>query len=214
MRLAWLTPDIASLSAPVQCREIVIPGDLWAYITGALWPLTIASNWEQYGTATPDESAAFFQEAIGQYLISMCAHIGEIRPFAFAPVPDRWLALDGASVDADDYPLLADVVPASWLGGGNINLPDMTARGLVGHGGGYDLGDVGGEETHDLTIAEMPAHTHDYEIAVLTADIAGEIPAPALDALAPAVTGNTGGGDSHNNMPPYLVIVWGIYAGE
>jgi microcystin-dependent protein len=213
-RQAWLTPDLTLFSAPVQCRTIELPGDLWQYITGALLPLTYVTNWEQFGTATPTESAEYFQNVIGEYLISMCAHIGEIRPFTFTPLPDRWLLLDGTAVSVTDYPGLAAVVPSSWLSGGDINLPDMATRVLIGAAGtGYALGAVGGEEEHTLTVAEMPAHNHSYEIAVLTVDIAGELPAPALDALAPASTGSTGGGDAHNNMPPFLVINWGIYAG-
>lgn len=212
-RQAWLTPDFALFSAPVQCRTIELPGDLWSYITGALLPLTYVTNWEQFGTATPEESAEYFQDVIGEYLTSMCAHIGEIRPFTFSPLPDRWLVLDGTAVSVTDYPGLAAVVPSSWISGGDINLPDMATRSLVGAGTGYALGAVGGEEEHTLTVAEMPSHSHSYDIAVLTVDIAGELPAPALDALAPASTGSTGGNDPHNNMPPFLVIHWGIYAG-
>lgn len=212
-RLSWLTPDLALFNAPVRCREISLPGELLQYITGALFPLTIPSSWEQHGTATPDETAEFFHEVFDVYLKSMCAYIGEIRPFAIDTLPAGWLLLDGTAVAAATYPDLAAVVPAGWLAGGNINLPDMAARSLVGVGTGYDLGDVGGAETHALTVAEMPAHDHSYEVAVLTTDILGELPAPSLDTLAPAVTGSTGGGDGHNNMPPYLVINWGVFSG-
>lgn len=212
-RLRWLTFDSSLLSAPVNCREVRVSGDLWQYITGALLPLTDNRNWEAHGTATPEECADYFREAIEGHWQSMCAYIGEIRPFAFSPLPDGWLPLDGTAVDATDYAELANIIPSSWLSGGNINLPNAAGRSLVGEGGGYDLGDIGGEEEHTLTIAEMPAHQHSYEVSVLTADIVGELPAPALDALAPASTGSTGGSDAHNNMPPYLVIHWGIFSG-
>jgi len=210
---AWLTPDLTLLSAPVNCRTIHVPGDLWPYITGALLPLTYLTSWEQFGTATPEETAAFFEDVLTNHLSSMCAYIGEIRPFVFSPLPDGWLLLDGTAVDETDYPDLAAVVPGAWLSGGNINLPDMVGRSLVGEGTGYDVGDTGGAETHTLTEAEMPAHTHSYEVSIITADILGELPAPSLDALAPAVTGSTGGGDAHNNMPPFLVVYWGIFSG-
>lgn len=210
--LAWLTPNSEQLSESRDCRTVRVPGSLWLYVSGSLLQLTHSYNWETSGTATPDDMADFFSQVFEEFLMGNC-NVGEIRPFVFSPLPDGWLLLDGTAVDEDDYPALAAVVPSSWLSGGNINLPDMTARGLVGEGSGYGLGDAGGEEEHTLTTAEIPAHTHSYEISVLTADIVGEIPAPALDSLAPATTGSTGGGDAHNNMPPYLVVNWGIYAG-
>lgn len=212
-RLAWLTPDLSSFSAPVRCRTIHIPGDLWQFITGALLPLTFPGSWEQAGTATPEETAAFFEDVLTNHLSSMCAYIGEIRPFAFSPLPDGWIPLDGGSVLAADYPTLAAVVPSSWLVDEDIFFPDMLGRSLVGFGTGYALGEIGGEEEHTLTVAEMPAHDHSYDVAVITADILGELPAPSLDALAPTVTGSTGGGDAHNNMPPYLAVYWGIFSG-
>lgn len=209
----WLTPDLSLFSESQDCRVIRLPGSLWYLVSGALLYLTESGNFEQFGTATPEETAEFFQQVYEDFLMSKCAYVGEIRPFSFSPVPDGWLLLDGATVSVTDYPGLAAVVPVSWLSGGDINLPDMVARSPVGSGTGYNLGDVGGEENHTLTIDEMPAHTHSYEVAVLTADIKGELPTPALDALAPAATGSTGGGDPHNNMPPYLAVNWAIFAG-
>jgi len=212
-RFAWLTPDLAAFSAPADCRTIAIPGDLWMFVTGALLPLTRPSNWEEDGDATPEQAAAYFEEILNSHLNSMCAYIGEIRAFSFTTLPAGWLPLDGELVLAAEYPALAAVVPASWIVGEDIALPDTTHRGLFGHGAGWDVGDVAGEETHTLTAAEMPAHTHDYEVAVVAADALGELPAPALNSLAPTVTGSAGSGDPHNNMPPYLVVVWGIYHG-
>lgn len=212
-RLSWLTPDTSLLSAPVDCRTIQLNPELWQYITGALLLLTYPTSWEAYGSATPEESAAFFTQALDNHLMSLCAYVGELRAFAVDPLPDGWILLDGSILDADDYPALADVVPSSWLSGGNINLPDMTGKTLVGSGTSYTIGDEGGEETHTLTVQEMPAHDHSYDVGVITIDIAGELPNPAVDALAPSITGSTGGGGAHNNMPPYVVINWGIYSG-
>jgi len=144
--------------------------------------------------------------------MSQCAYIGEVRAFSGA-APDLWLPMDGGSVDATDYPDLAAVVPSSWVSGGNINLPDMNGRAVIGTGTDYEAGDTGGETEHTLTAAEMPAHTHSYELAVLATDILGAEPAPSLNSLSASVTGSTGGGEPHNNMPPYLALNWAIYAG-
>jgi len=211
--LSWLTPNLSVLGAPGDCRTISLPGELWQYVTGALLPLSAPWNWEQYGDATPQEVADYFADIINNHLDSMCNYIGELRPFSFSPLPDKWLELDGSSVDAGIYSQLAAIVPSSWVSGGNINLPDMRSRSIVGNGSGYDLGDLGGEESHTLDIGEIPAHTHSYELAVLGTDILGELPAPSLNSLVPASTGSIGGGGAHNNMPPYLIAVWGIFAG-
>lgn len=67
-RGAWLTPDIDQLSNPLTCRKISISGDLWLYLTGALELLADSNNWEQFGTATPEEIASYFRDAIDAYL--------------------------------------------------------------------------------------------------------------------------------------------------
>jgi len=212
-RLAWHTPNLAQLGAPVQCRQIEIPGDLWQFVTGALLPLTGPENWEPVGDASADVTAAYFEEILEKFLNSMCAYVGEIRPFVLDVLPPGWLPLDGSTISAAAYVDLAAVVPVLWLSGSDIVLPDMVLRGLIGAGAGEDIGDIGGEETHTLTSAEMPAHTHSYEIAIVNTDILGELPAPAINALAGAVTGSTGDGEAHNNLAPYLAVNWGIYSG-
>ena len=135
---------------------------------------------------------------------------------AFCVVPDRWIELDGSTVDGTVYTELASVVPASWLSGSNINLPDVTGHTLVGQGTGYTLGNVGGEATHTLTTNEMPAHTHDYVPPIANLDL--EAPG-APDILGAGVgissaTTSAGNGQAHNNMPPYLAMRWCIYAGR
>jgi len=214
VRFGWLTPDLSELSAPVMCREITIPGNLWKYVTGALLELTRSHNWELFGDAAPDQMAEYFESILGNYLNSMCAYIGEIRPFILDTLPDGWLSLDGSSVPQSDYPQLTAVAPSSWLVGSDIELPDMIGRALIGAGAGYDLAQIGGAETHTLTVPEMPSHSHSYDLAIINTDILGELPAPSLNALSPSVTGTSGENEPHNNMPPYMAVLWGIFTGE
>jgi hypothetical protein len=68
------------------------------------------------------------------------------------------------------------------------------------------LNETGGAETHTLSIAEIPAHTHSkpYEPG-LTAAYA----APAHDSYFSSTTnatGSTGGGTAHNNLQPYITV--------
>jgi microcystin-dependent protein len=72
------------------------------------------------------------------------------------------------------------------------------------------LGEFTGEETHVLTIPEMPAHTHNTSffipnLAVLSSG--GGFPPTELGATP---TSSTGGGGAHNNMPPTTFYIFYI----
>ncbi len=56
---------------------------------------------------------------------------------AVASVPDGWALCDGAN-----------------------GTPDLRGRFIVGAGGSYTPGNTGGEEKHQLSVGEMPTHTH------------------------------------------------------
>ena len=87
----------------------------------------------------------------------------------------------------------------------------ITDRFLVGAGSSYSIGSVGGEATHKLTTAEMPSHTH------ATATTSGNFLCDGFGGSSGGLavgsgyakvptTNPTGGGGSHNNMPPYLAV--------
>lgn len=77
-----------------------------------------------------------------------------------------WILCDGRAVSPDAYPGLFNVIGYTYgRVGDQFRLPDPRGRviGIIGAGTGLTLrapGDVVGEETHTLTIAEMPIHNH------------------------------------------------------
>ena len=85
----------------------------------------------------------------------------------------------------------------------------VTDRFLIGSGGTYSSGVAGGETSVTLTVEQIPSHYHalsnansnfnpSYGFGFLASVDGGEKRA-IYDPTA-----NTGGGQAHNNMPPYI----------
>lgn len=84
---------------------------------------------------------------------------------------------------------------------------------LLGVGSSHQLGETGGEETHTLTVDEMPSHSHVYRRPPLfNAEIDGRDIGLYGNYRSTPInndTSTTGGNKPHNNMPPYTVIyIW------
>ena len=88
--------------------------------------------------------------------------IGEIRMFAgnFAPV--GWLFCDGSLQDISTFDTLFALIGTTYGGDGQSTfaLPDLNGRVPIHQGPGFVLGQMGGEETVTLTVAQLPAHGH------------------------------------------------------
>jgi len=216
--LGWLTPDSSLLTGQEDCRVIKVPPDLWSFVSGAIGELANVERWEQFGTATPDEMAEYFEPKYRDFLESMCFYIGELRFFALSTLPQKWLPMDGGTRTQAAYPELYAAIPAAWRSGTNFILPPQAGRSLVGIGNlsgfPFNIGIVGGARTITLSVNEMPAHTHTELQPALNPNLSG-VEAPTVAATVNAgVTGSTGGGQAHNNMPPHLNLNMGIYAGR
>lgn len=98
-------------------------------------------------------------------------------------------------------------IPSGWfLCNGANSTPDLRDRFVVGAGSGYAVGATGGEATHVLTEAEMPAHTHSVGLAT-NGDQDGSGSNGAIYGSG-METGSKGSGNAHENRPPYYALAY------
>jgi len=104
--------------------------------------------------------------------------------------------------------------PASLLGFGTWSAfgAGKVMVGLDAGDTSFDtVGETGGEKTHILTVAEMPAHKHKFGYTGGNTDATGS-PYSVGKAIGHdpsnvySETTSTGGGGSHNNLQPYIVV--------
>lgn len=85
----------------------------------------------------------------------------------------------------------------------------VEGRFILGTSSSYAIGSTGGEATHTLTINEMPSHTHNLGYVNKGFWSSGSnwcVDAGSRDGWGNSNSvSSTGGGQAHNNMPPYRV---------
>lgn len=229
--MPFLTPNVPPVNEYI-CRRLRIPNqvDVIALVTGALRELTLYSNYEPFGDMPPEDVVQMFTEMFLDYVESDECMIGQISAFATVTGPDGWLECDGAIYENTDYPDLSAVLhPDLLVGLDSFRTPDLTGRFILGGSGDmgfYPAHEIGGAETVTLTEAEMPVHghvdsghqhpTHGHittlavepgEVTVSTPWFLGDTSGPGFAAIQPA-----GGGDAHNNMPPFYTLRYFIRA--
>ena len=101
--------------------------------------------------------------------------------------------------------------PSGWyLCNGQNGTPDLRDRFIVGAGNNYSVGNTGGADSVTLTVAQMPSHTH--SIDGRSGSYGSGQPFSAKGAKEPFWnnfdTDSTGGGQSHENRPPYYALTF------
>lgn len=158
--------------------------------------------------------------------------VAEIRivPFNFAPT--GWATCDGQIMPISQNTALFSLLGTTYGGDGKSTfaLPNLQGSAPMQSGQGpglslRDLGEIGGEQTVTLITTEMPAHSHNVR-ATTGAGVStnpegkawagaarGRPPAYAPSQssnlqMSPAATMVTGGSLPHNNMQPYLTLLF------
>lgn len=176
-------------------------------MTGALTTKGIKlTSGTDYGTTLPSNPATnqlFFQTAGTNFVLDNVYPIGSI------------------------YMNVNSTNPGTLFGG---TWEQIQGKFLLGMSSSYPAGSQGGEASHTLTTAEMPSHGHNpanesgyygfitnskkvFEVGDMGVQSGSGRYYPystaAFDISRNSLTGTTGGGNSHNNMPPYLSIyIW------
>lgn len=119
---------------------------------------------------------------------------GAVMAFLLANCPTGWSPLVNAVgrviVGAGTYPANADVPDAS----------NATTT--------YGLGQLGGEMDHQLTIAEMPSHTHQYGYPTTDIHLAAGGWCCGAFSQVTGTTQPTGGDQPHENRQPYIALLY------
>ena len=214
--------------------DILDEGWMIENILGALEYLGVPFNWAEKGDVSADDAAERSNDAIVTFR-RYPVLIGSIIPYATSATPDDTLFCDGATYSRVDYPELYDVLDTIYIVDvDSFSVPDLRGRTVLGTGSGSGLtaramADVGGEETHQLSEAEMPTHDHSspphshfYDKAIANLDLEapgapdilglGQPFVPTVTDSVAATIDSAGGDESHNNMPPFHALRYCIVA--
>ena len=102
------------------------------------------------------------------------------------------------------YMSLTNTNPTNLFGGTWEQIKDTF---LLSAGDNYSAGSTGGEAEHTLTVDEIPAHTHGFKVTTGKVQSGTNYARVASDGTATDnLITETGGGQPHNNMPPYLAV--------
>lgn len=153
--------------------------------------------------------------------------LGIVQIWAGKGVPPKYELCEGQQLRITDYPDLYEAIGTafnnaySYTGvqysttSGYFRLPDLRGRFIAGYNASdndyNNYGKAGGEKQHTLTVNEMPAHSHAYEMySIGNSDCQRFTYKNNNDSNANAKfdTGTTGGGAAHENRPPYYALAY------
>jgi len=211
-----LTSD--TVTAGDMVRGVTAHDRSGAAITGSLGNAT---------QSTDGLMSASDKEKLDGFTGPYCPEAGRILPYGGTTPPEGYLMCDGEAYSREEYSELFEVIGTTFGSGDGsttFNVPDLRGRTSIGANASHLMGTTGGEESHTLTVDEMPSHYH----AGTTAGYSGNPPATGSGTYSyPSTvcyqernpsdrrsTASAGGGQAHNNMQPYQVVNYIICTGK
>jgi hypothetical protein len=99
-----------------------------------------------------------------------------------------------------------DTIPDGWvICDGNNGTPDLRDRFIVGAGSNYSVGDIGGANEVTLSVNQIPPHTHEVPDGTTGGGSGAQNGPLTGDTLS---SQSTGGGQPHENRPPYYALAY------
>ena len=139
--------------------------------------------------------------------INIESFTGEDGKLSYVPSIDKAWLLDAFYPVGSIYQSVNSTSPATLFGGGTWER--IEDKFLLAAGGTYAAGSTGGEASVSLTVEEIPSHNHGNYIEIASNASDKYIGGGSAYGDLYRATANTGGGQPHNNMPPYLAVyVW------
>jgi microcystin-dependent protein len=147
--------------------------------------------------------------------------LSEIRIFSFVFAPRGWALCNGQLLPINQNQALFSLLGTTFGGDGRVNfgLPDLRARVPIHVGSGHTLGERGGEQSHTVSISELPTHSHVLNGSannptvnnptgqVFSSSATPLYASPAnLVAMNAGMATNVGGSQAHLNMQPFLTL--------
>lgn len=150
--------------------------------------------------------------------------LGEIIWVSFNFPPKGWAMCNGQLLPINQNQALFSLLGTMYGGDGRVTfaLPDLRGRVGMGRDTGRVMGERLGQESHTLTVGELPAHTHRYPVTDHrgttgdpglsggTAHASGvrayTAPAAANATFGPSAVTSVGGSQPHENRMPHLTL--------